>query len=103
MHESRVINALVGVLKFLQILDSPVVSLSTIAIDVLPILGPLLCILKVTLNGVEGSNDLLIFLKLVHAGIELFIFWSLDEGNEVLFRFTVWFFLIFLLFLFKLD
>ena len=61
-------------LLLLQIFDSPVVSLSTIAIDVLPILGPLLCILKITLNGVEGSNDLLILLKLVHSGIELFIF-----------------------------
>ena len=56
------INALVGVLKFLQILDSPVVSLSTIAIDVLPVLRPLLCILKVILNGIEGSDDLLVVL-----------------------------------------
>ena len=89
VHESRVFNALVGVLKFLQILDSPVVRLCTIAIDVLPVLRPLLCTLEVTLNGIEGSDDLLVVLYLVHAGIEFFIFRSLDEGNEVLFRFTV--------------
>ena len=62
VHESRVINALVGVLKFLQILDSPVVSLSTIAIDILPVLRSLLAFLKVILNGIEGSDDLLVVL-----------------------------------------
>ena len=56
------INALVGVLKFLQILDSPVVCLSTIAIDVLPVLRSLLAFLKVILNGIEGSDDLLVVL-----------------------------------------
>ena len=52
MHESIVLNALIAMLKFLQIFNSPVVGLSTVAIDILPVLGPLLCILNVILNRI---------------------------------------------------
>lgn len=73
MHESLLFDPVFAMLQFLQVLNSPVVGLSSIAIDVLPVLGSLLCIIVFTLNRVQIPYNFTICFCSVHASVELLV------------------------------
>ena len=76
--------------------------MSTIAIDVLPVLCPLRASLELVLKGIQGSDDLVIRHCSVHASVELLVSLLRDKGLVVLLGLTVSVFLFLLFLLFNL-
>lgn len=100
LHESLLVDALLSLLCFFQITDTLIVGMSTTAIDVLPILFPLLSIKKFVLKGIQRSNNLIILNLPIQAGVEFSVSLLLDEGFVVFLGCTVPVFLLFLLLFF---